>query len=212
LDAVGRPRGKVKGQHRLRRCRIAAEQDNAEMEAWAAEQSAFIKRLLDEADAAMAQVRGVSPVTSALPRSWEEIAVGHMVLVHESPAGWWEATVLKRVAGPAPSLAQVRGRSFVLRIKHKPLAVDHLAVLHDRNVNARAALDVDELDSLEHRVGVFPAVIERLEPKTAAVQVRILRTFFGGQLLKSTPGCPRKTDAGPSAPPTSRGTRSRRFR
>ena len=56
------------------------------MEAGAAEQSAFIKRLLEEADAAMAQVRGVSPVTSALPRSWEEIAVGHMVLVHES--GW----------------------------------------------------------------------------------------------------------------------------
>ncbi len=39
----------------------------------------------------------MSPVTSGLPRSWESITVGHMVLVHESPAdGWWEATVLKR--------------------------------------------------------------------------------------------------------------------
>jgi hypothetical protein len=31
------------------------------------------------------------------------------------------------------------------------LAVDHLAGLHDRNVNARAALGVDQLDSLRHR-------------------------------------------------------------
>ena len=36
------------------------------------------------------------------------------------------------------------------------LAVDHLAVLHDRNVNARAALGVDQLDSLWHRVRIFP--------------------------------------------------------
>ena len=31
------------------------------------------------------------------PRNWEEVAVGHMVLMHESPEdGWWEATVIKR--------------------------------------------------------------------------------------------------------------------
>lgn len=36
----------------------------------------------------------VSPITSGLPRSWETIGVGHMVLVHEGPAdGWWEAVV-----------------------------------------------------------------------------------------------------------------------
>jgi hypothetical protein len=39
----------------------------------------------------------VSPLTSGLPRSWETIGVGHMVLVHESPVdGWWEAVVIKR--------------------------------------------------------------------------------------------------------------------
>lgn len=39
----------------------------------------------------------LSPITSGLPRSWETISVGHMVLVHESPMdGWWEAVVIKR--------------------------------------------------------------------------------------------------------------------
>lgn len=50
-----------------------------------------------QGDAATTEVRCVSPVTSGLPRSWEEIAVGHMVLAHESPDdGWWEAVVIKR--------------------------------------------------------------------------------------------------------------------
>ncbi len=77
--------------------RMAAEKSDAEIEAGAAEQSAAIKSLIDQADAALAEARCVSPVTSGLPRSWETIGVGHMVLVHESPdAGWWEVTVLKR--------------------------------------------------------------------------------------------------------------------
>jgi hypothetical protein len=39
----------------------------------------------------------MSPITSGLPRSWEAIDVGHMVLAHESPVdGWWEAVVIKR--------------------------------------------------------------------------------------------------------------------
>src|SRR5260370_13350354 len=80
----------------LEAARIAAEQ-SAEMQAGAAEQSTAVKALKDQADAALAEVRCVSPVTSGLPRSWESIAVGHMVLVHESPSdGWWEATGLKR--------------------------------------------------------------------------------------------------------------------
>lgn len=74
--------------------RIAAEQSE---KAAGAEQSAAVTALKDQASAALAEVRCTSPVTSGLPRSWESIAVGHMVLVHESPAdGWWEATVLKR--------------------------------------------------------------------------------------------------------------------
>ena len=81
----------------LEAARIAAERSDAEAEAGAAEQSAAVKGMIAHADAALAEVRTVSPVTSGLPRSWESIAVGHMVLVHESPAdGWWEATVLKR--------------------------------------------------------------------------------------------------------------------
>lgn len=48
-------------------------------------------------DASAATVSCISPVTSGLPRSWESIAVGHMVLTHESPVdGWWEAVVIKR--------------------------------------------------------------------------------------------------------------------
>jgi hypothetical protein len=81
----------------LEAARIADEKSDAEIEAGAAEQSVAVKSMIAQADAALAEVRTVSPVTSGLPRSWESIAVGHMVLVHESPTdGWWEATVLKR--------------------------------------------------------------------------------------------------------------------
>jgi hypothetical protein len=44
-----------------------------------------------------APVRCVSPITSGLPKSWDAIDIGHMVLAHESPDdGWWEALVIKR--------------------------------------------------------------------------------------------------------------------
>jgi hypothetical protein len=79
----------------LEAARVAEEQSSAAMGAGSVEQPAEAPR--GQADAAQAVVRTVSPVTSGLPRNWESIAVGHMVLVHESPAdGWWEATVLKR--------------------------------------------------------------------------------------------------------------------
>jgi len=81
----------------LEAARIAAEQSAAEIQAGAAEQSPAVRALKDQADAALAEVRCVSPVTSGLPRSWESIAVGHMVLAHESPDdGWWEAVVINR--------------------------------------------------------------------------------------------------------------------
>lgn len=39
----------------------------------------------------------VSPTIGGLPRSWETVDVGHMVLIHESPEdGWWEAVVVAR--------------------------------------------------------------------------------------------------------------------
>jgi hypothetical protein len=44
-----------------------------------------------------AKIRTVSPISFGLPRSWDSIQPGHVVLVHESPAdGWWEATVQER--------------------------------------------------------------------------------------------------------------------
>jgi hypothetical protein len=37
------------------------------------------------------------PVASGLPRSWEEIAAGHLVIAQETLAlGWWEAIVIGR--------------------------------------------------------------------------------------------------------------------
>jgi hypothetical protein len=43
------------------------------------------------------KVTCVSPVTSGLPRSWDSVGVGQMVLVQESPAeGWWEAVIVQR--------------------------------------------------------------------------------------------------------------------
>jgi hypothetical protein len=81
----------------LEAARIAAEQSDANKEAGAAEQSAVVKTPNDQADTPLPEVRCISPVTSGLPRSWEEIAVGHMVLAHESPDdGWWEAVVINR--------------------------------------------------------------------------------------------------------------------
>ena len=44
-----------------------------------------------------ARIRTLSPISFGLPRSWDSIQPGHVVLVHESPAdGWWEATVQER--------------------------------------------------------------------------------------------------------------------
>jgi hypothetical protein len=51
----------------------------------------------DEGHPEEAKIRTASPVTYGLPRSWDSIQPGHVVLVLESPAdGWWEATVQER--------------------------------------------------------------------------------------------------------------------
>lgn len=50
-----------------------------------------------DGDEAASGTTCVSPTIGGLPRSWESVNVGHMVLVHESPEdGWWEAVVLAR--------------------------------------------------------------------------------------------------------------------
>jgi len=44
-----------------------------------------------------ASVACASPMISGLPKSWEVIAAGHMVLAFEGPGeGWWEAVVVQR--------------------------------------------------------------------------------------------------------------------
>ena len=77
--------------------RIVTEKSDAQIDVGATEQSAVVKSLTNQADAAPAEARCVSPVTSSLPRSWETIGVGHMVVFHESPDdGWWEGIVINR--------------------------------------------------------------------------------------------------------------------
>jgi hypothetical protein len=54
---------------------------------------------VDRANSDSNQVACISPTIPGLPRSWESVGIGHMVLVHESPAdGWWEAVVIDREA------------------------------------------------------------------------------------------------------------------
>ena len=48
---------------------------------------------------------------------------------------------------------------IIVRIEHKALAVDDLSVLRDRDVDAGAALSIDQFDSLRQCVGIFPAVL-----------------------------------------------------
>ncbi|WP_156175710.1 hypothetical protein [Bradyrhizobium sp. LTSP849] len=44
-----------------------------------------------------ANVPCVSPITAGLPRNWDDIGIGHMVLIHESAEdGWWETVVENR--------------------------------------------------------------------------------------------------------------------
>lgn len=44
-----------------------------------------------------ATIAPISPTHPGLPRSWDELDVGHMVLIHEdAESGWWEAVILKR--------------------------------------------------------------------------------------------------------------------
>jgi hypothetical protein len=46
---------------------------------------------------ASSRVACVSPALPGLPRGWDSVGIGHMVLVHESPSdGWWEAVVVSR--------------------------------------------------------------------------------------------------------------------
>jgi hypothetical protein len=71
-----------------------------------------------------------------------------------------------------------RAGLFILQIEYISLAVDDLSVLRNRRVNAGATLGIDEFDGLGHRVGMFAAVIQRLEPKSRCRPGAGLAGFF----------------------------------
>jgi hypothetical protein len=71
-----------------------------------------------EPDAALSRNGNGLPAALGLPRSWDEIAAGHLVIAQESlEYGWWEAIVLDR-----------QGDSFTLQYRdypHLPKFVRH---------------------------------------------------------------------------------------
>ena len=77
----------------------------------------------------------------------------------------------------SPATRRADRRSFIVWIEHKPLAVDHLAVLCDRDVDAGAALSIDQFDSLRHRIGIFAAMIHGFEAQPCPIQMRVFPLF-----------------------------------
>ena len=71
-----------------------------------------------EPDAALSRNGNGLPAALGLPRSWDEIAAGHLVIAQESlEYGWWEAIVLAR-----------QGDTFILQYRdypHLPKFVRH---------------------------------------------------------------------------------------
>ena len=71
-----------------------------------------------EPDAALSRNGNGLPAALGLPRSWDEIAAGHLVIAQESlEYGWWEAIVLAR-----------KGDTFILQYRdypHLPKFVRH---------------------------------------------------------------------------------------
>lgn len=77
--------------------RTHSEDTKPKTEAASSDQTTAANEAKGQAASASSEVKSVSPVVSGLPRSWDEVAVGHTVLMHESlDSGWWEATVIKR--------------------------------------------------------------------------------------------------------------------
>jgi hypothetical protein len=71
-----------------------------------------------EPDAALSRNGNGLPAALGLPRSWDELAPGHLVIAQESlQYGWWEAIVLAR-----------KGDTFTLQYRdypHLPKFVRH---------------------------------------------------------------------------------------
>jgi hypothetical protein len=65
--------------------------------------SEIIVTLAVEPQAAVGKDQDELPVATGLPRTWDDIAPGHLVLAQEAlDYGWWEAIVLGR-SGARPS-------------------------------------------------------------------------------------------------------------
>jgi hypothetical protein len=72
--------------------------------------SEIIVTLAVEPQAAVGKDQDELPVATALPRTWDDIAPGHLVLAQEAlDYGWWEAIVLGRT-----------GDMFTLRFRDYP--------------------------------------------------------------------------------------------
>ena len=72
--------------------------------------SQIIVALAVEPQAAVGKDQDELPVATGLPRTWDEIAPGHLVIAQEAlDYGWWEAIVLGR-----------NGNIFTLRFRDYP--------------------------------------------------------------------------------------------
>jgi hypothetical protein len=72
--------------------------------------SEIIVTLAGEPNAAVGKDRDELPVAAGLPRTWDEIAPGHLVIAQEAlDYGWWEAIVISRA-----------GDMFTLRFRDYP--------------------------------------------------------------------------------------------
>jgi hypothetical protein len=72
--------------------------------------SEIIVTLAGEPKAAVGKDQDELPVATGLPRTWDEIAPGHLVIAQEALAyGWWEAIVIGR-----------NGDMFTLRFRDYP--------------------------------------------------------------------------------------------
>jgi hypothetical protein len=72
--------------------------------------SQIIVTLAVEPQAAVGKGQDELPVATGLPRTWDEIAPGHLVIAQEAlDHGWWEATIIGRL-----------GDMFTLRFRDYP--------------------------------------------------------------------------------------------
>ena len=92
-----------------------------------------------EPDAALSRNGNGLPAALGLPRSWDEIAAGHLVIAQEAlEYGWWEAIVLDR-----------KGDSFTLQYRdypHLPKFVRHrsgIAMMSPPTDEAKPAAQAD---------------------------------------------------------------------